>query len=487
MLKQKALTATLWSGADMLLRQFLRFGVSVVLARLLSPGQFGTVAMLALFTGLAAAFVDSGFSSALIQRQDITRRDESTVFWFNLGVAALVGAALWASGPLIAGFYNNPLLTPLAAAFGVNLAISALGSVQNALLIKRLDFRTGFKIGIVSVVGSSVIAIAMAAKGFGVWALVAQVLSTTALSTIMVWVWSPWRPEFAFSAASLRRLFAYGGYILAAGLLNQVCTQLNTLVIGKLYSAPALGQYSRADTTQQVPMGMVTGLVMRVGFATFAAAAADVERLRRGFRQMLSSVVLVNTPVMLGIAATAKPLVLVVFGEKWRPAIALLQVLCLGGLLAPFSLINLELLMALGRSKELLRLRIVQQTLTVALLLATAPFGIVAIAWSQVALGICQLFLNGYLTGVHLKYNVFQQVMDNLPTLSIAVVMAAGVVLLGRYLNHPTALNLGIQVATGGAVFVALCAAFRVPAFLEAAQNALGALGGLRRRPEPVE
>ena len=248
-LKTKALSATLWSGADILMRQGLQFGISIALARLLSPEEFGTIALLYLFTGIASAFVDSGFSSALIQRQDITHTDESTVFWFNLAIGALVAISLWAAAPLIARFFVLPVLLPLTGLLALNIFLSALGSIHGTLLTKHLNFRVQMKIGAFSSLISGAIAITMAYYGYGVWALAAQTLAATILTTLLLWCLSPWRPALVFSKRSVRELFGFGGYMLASGLLDIIYNRAYTLLIGHFFGVKKLGFYNRADGT----------------------------------------------------------------------------------------------------------------------------------------------------------------------------------------------------------------------------------------------
>ena len=482
------MSATIWSGADVLLRQVLRFGVAVAMARLLSPAEFGTVAMLNLFVGVASTFVDSGFSSALIQSQNTTRRDESTVFWFNIAAAALVGLLFWSSGPSIAKFYHNPILAPLSGVFALNILVGAFGSVQYSLLSKQLNFRTPLIIGIATLIGSSTIAIILAMRGFGVWALAGQTLATTTIATVMVWILSPWRPELAFSFASFRRLFAYGGFLLGAGLINTVCSRLSSLIIGRLYSAQALGQYTRADTTQQLPTGILTGIIGRVSFPIFAAAAQDPAKLKRGFREILQGLLLVNAPAMFGLFGTAKVLVLVVFGEKWRPAIPILKILCLGGIFWPFHVLNVNVLSAQGHSKEFFRREVVTHFISVVILLISAPFGVIAIAWSQVIFSMIQVFVNGYYTGIHLNYKPMRQLIDTLPMILIAAAMGGCVSWIGLRLGQPTLLNLFALIVSGITIYVALCGLFRIPAFLRAIGMAQEALRfrGRSRLPTPT-
>lgn len=463
-IKSRAISATLWSGADIFLRQSLQFVVSIALARLLRPEEFGTIALLYLFTGIASAFVDSGFSLALIQRQDITHTDESTVFWFNLAMGALVALALWATAPLIARFYALPVLVPLTMLMALNIFISALGSIHGTLLTKRLDFRTQMKVGAIATAISGVVAIYMAARGFGVWAIAAQAFVATCVTTALLWFFNRWRPAPVFSQTSARRLFRFGGYMLASNLIDTVYSRVNTLLIGKFYGVRDLGFYTRADSTQQLLVGALTGILGRVAFPIFSAAADDKAQLRRGLQLALRAIMLLNVPMMLGLAAVAEPLVLTLFGQQWLPAVPIMQVLCLGGVLWPLHVINLNVLMAQGYSDLLFRLEVAKKILGVGLLAVGTYFGVMGIAWSQVVFGILAFAINAHYTKRHLDYGTVAQIRDFLPTIAIAAPMALVVHWVSAHLSSTPALELTILTALCASIFLILALAFRLTA-----------------------
>jgi O-antigen/teichoic acid export membrane protein len=471
-LKQKAISATLWSGADIFLRQGLQFIISIVLARLLTPEEFGTIALLYLFVGLASAFVDSGFSAALIQRQDISHSDESTVFWFNLGMGAAMAVVLWLLAPWIAGYFDQPVLVPLAYVLALNLFISALGAIQGTLLNKQLDFKTPMKIGAVATASSGAIGILMAWLGYGVWALAAQTLAATALTTTLLWRLHKWRPMFIFSPASARRLFGFGGYLFIAGLMDAAYNRIYTLLIGKLYGVRDLGFYNRADGTKQLPVGVLTGILSRVAFPILSAASEDKEKLRRGVQHALRGMMLINMPMMLGLMAAAEPAVYVLFGHQWLPAVPILQVLCLAGIFWPLHVINLNVLTAQGHSRLFFRLEVIKKFIGVSFLLVGAAFGVMGIAWSQVIFGLLAFAINAHYTQVYLGYGAWQQTADFLPALALAAVMAALVYLLPVIMQMQQALLLLAQIAIGTAFFVAGCHVFKLSAYREAVDMA---------------
>lgn len=411
---------------DMLLRHGLHFAISIVLARLLSPDDFGTIALLYMFTGIASIFLEGGFSSALIQRQDITHIDESTVFWLNLSIGTLFAIGLWSIASPLATFYGRSELEPLAGLMALNILVSTIGSIHSTLLTKKLDFRTQMKTSSISSVLSGGVAITMAWQGAGLWALAAHAFTATLITTILLWWINPWRPLLKFSMASVHKLFLVGGYLLASGLLGVLVDRMHTLIIGKFYGVRELGYYNRADGTKQLPLGLLTGIISRVALPIFSAAADDKEQLRRGVKQSVQMAMLINIPIMFGLFAVSKPLVLVLFGESWRPAVPILQVLCLAGIFWPLHILNLNALIAQGHSSLFFRLEIGKRILGIALLIAGAYNGVMGIAWSQVVFGVVAFFINAYYTKRYLNYGAFDQIMDFLPAFVLALFCFGG-------------------------------------------------------------
>jgi teichuronic acid exporter len=456
MLRRSALDATLWSAAELSLRQGLQFCISIALARLLSPEEFGVVALLSLFTALASTFVEGGLSTALIQRQDITHDDESTVFWFNLGVGVLAALALWAGGTAIAGFYALPLLAPLAALMGVNVFLGSLGVIHGTLLAKRLNFRALLKVGLVATVSSGAVAIFLAWKGFGVWALAAQALVMTGFTSLLLWLFSGWRPRLAFSVTSARRLFGFGGYMLVANLVDTGYNRAYTLLLGRFYGIREVGFYNQADTTKQMPAGLLVGVLSRVAFPMFSSVAHDNVRLRRGTQLAVRSLMLLNVPMMLGLAAVAEPFVLAAFGPKWLPAAPILQVLCLAGIFWPLHVINLNVLMAQGHSRLILRIEVAKKLLGICLLVAGTAYGILGIAWSQVVFAAVAFLINARYTGRFLGYGVFAQSRDFMSVVAVAVPMTLVVFGASAYWQPRPIVELLTLVAAGSLLFFSI-------------------------------
>jgi teichuronic acid exporter len=475
MLKQKARTAILWAGGDVMVRQGIQTFVAIALARLLTPEIFGTVALLSIFVALAELFVDSGFSSALIRKQDVTHADESTVFWFNLAIGVAVALILLAIGPWIAWFYSLPILTPLAAVMALNIVLSALGSLQGALLNKKLDFRSRMRINVAATVASSVTAVSLAWGGFGVWSLAAQAVSATAVSTGLLWILSPWRPGWIFSLGSAKELFGFGGYLLLSGVVAVVYDHGYSLLIGKFYGTRDLGFFGRAGNVQQIPAGLLAGIISRVTYPLLSAASGDKVQMMRAVRMAVRSAMLVNVPMMLGLFAVARPLVPILLGSQWTPIVPLLQVLCLYGIFWPLHVINLDALLAQGHSRLFLRLTLMKNMGGAVFLLTGSYFGLLGLAWAQVLYGVIAFFINAYYTGKILGYGALDQLQDMLPVTLVSVFMAGVVLYAGSQWPTESPLKLISMVAVGAGVFFLVAFAVKLVAMHEALKILRGA------------
>jgi len=456
-LHQKTTSAAKWSALDMFMRQGVQVAVTVVLARILTPEDFGVIAMLALFIGVAGIFIDSGFSSALIQRQKITHTDESTVFFFNLVMGAVAALLLCAAAPWIATFFKQPVLQYLTYAMAFNLFIGAFGSIHTTLLNKELNFRTTAKVGVASSVSAGAVAIYMASQGFGVWSLAANSVMSGIITVLLLWLWHPWRPAWTFSLASLRSFFRFGGYTMAATLTDVFSTNLYSILIGKMYSARDVGFYDRAHHTQQLPITLMMGIINRVAFSSFATVAEDKARLVRGLRQAQAISMFVNIPVLAGIIILAEPLVLTLFGEQWLSIVPILQVLGLGGLLWPLHVLNLNILMAQGRSDLFFKITIFKKMFAISLTVAASFYGVMAIAWTQVVISILAYFVNTHYTKALLGYGGLKQLRDLAVNFVSVLPMVGAVYLMMDTMQTLPLIELGLAGIVGGGVYLLTC------------------------------
>jgi teichuronic acid exporter len=464
-MRHKALSATIWTGIDTFSRQGLGFVISIILARLLTPKEFGIIGLLALFTGIASVFIESGFTSALIQKRETSPAATSTVFFFNISLALIMALLLCLGARWFAVFYQMPILEPLSYVMALNMFISAFGNVQRTLMTIELDFRTPTRINIIATIVSGVLGIYLALRGCGVWSLAWQAVLSTFINNMLTWYYRPWRPILTFETQRLRELFGFGGFMMLSGLLDVFYNRLNTLLIGKFYSATDLGFYTRADRTQQLPGNIIGTLVGRIAFPLFAAANHDKELLRQGLKKSVIILMMVNLPIMLGICAVSRNLVLTLFGLKWESCIPYLQVLCLGGIFWPLHVLNLSALKAQGHSKLFFRLEVVKKIIGFTALAVSCPIGVLAMAWSQVFLGAVGFIINAYYSGVVLGYPVWRQMSDLIPYLLLSCFMAICVWLVGLSQTMPASLLFIVQVAVGCAVYVGLGILFKFSGF----------------------
>lgn len=467
-MKRQALYASLWSGSDILLRQGLQFATTLVLARILAPADFGLVAMLALVLGIANILVDGGLSAALIQRQDVDRVDESTVFWWNLAAGIVATVSLAAFAPLIAGFFEEPKLTPVARAMAPAIFFTALASIHISLLTKKLVFKTLARAGAIAALASGVVAVLLAVLGLGVMALAVQAVVMSALMSALLWMTNSWRPLARFRFASLRSLFGFGGYHLGSTLMEVMYARLYTVLVGRLFGARDLGYYATADNTRQLPGNFLVALVGRVLFPMFSAAADDHKMLRRGLQFAIRITILLNAPLMLGLAVLSTPVVSLLFGERWHPVAPLLSILCLANVLFPLHAVNLHALMAQGHAKSMFKLEMLKKLLGIILIGVGAFFGMAGIAWSQVVYSVLALLLNTYYSRKLLDYGGLAQLRDTLPAIACATVMAVAVALILKSWSPAPFTAVAVLVPVGGLIYLGMVAVFRLKAFDDA-------------------
>jgi teichuronic acid exporter len=471
-LKSKTVHALVWSFIESVGLQGVRFVIGIVLARLLFPEQFGLIAMLSFFIALAQCFTDSGFGDALIQKPEITQTDVCSIFYFNILVGLAAAGLLCLVAPLIADFYNQPILTPLTRALSLTIVINSFGLIQSTILTKDINFKAQTKVSLIASVPAGIIGVTLAATGFGVWSLVVHQVSNTFFRTVLLWLLNDWRPAMIFSLKALRKMFGFGSRLLASGIINQIFENIYQLTIGKLFSAADLGFFTRADTIQGLPSHTLSSMVGRVTFPVFSTIQDDPARLKRGMKKALTTLVLVNFAVMIGLAVTARPLVLVLLTEKWAQSIPYLQLLSFLGLLYPLHVINLNLLQALGQSRLFLRLEIIKKALVVVNIAITWRWGISAMIYGMIAYSIVCYYLNSYYTARLIGYSIQEQLRDLFPYLVMATLMGMAVYMaqLLPFPNHWSMLL--VQITIGIVVYCSLCRLFRLAAFMEIWQGA---------------
>lgn len=431
-LKDKSINAFLWVLVDKLGSSTSNFLVSVVLARLLTPDDFGLLAMVMIFFELSTTFIHSGFSFALIREEEISEIDKSTTFVFQLVVAVFLYGVLFFTAPLISRFFDQVLLVAIIRIMGLNLIINSIGVIQQAVLTQQINFKRQTIIRFFAVIISGAIAIAMAIYGWGVWALVAKLVINELLSTILLWLASPWKMSFRFSWASFHKLFGFGSRLLAESLIDKFFRHIVQVLIGKFFSAASLGFYTQANNFCNMAANNFQQTIQKVTYPVLAKLKDDIPKLKEGYRQiiMLSSFVIV--PVMILMGVLAEPLLVAMVGEKWRPSVPFLQLLCMAGITYHFSSINLNVLLVLGRVDLGLKLEVVKKVVTGIAIVIGIQFGIFGLVISQVVAFYLAVLINSYYTNIFLSYPLTQQLKDVSPTLLFGGITGAAVYGLQR-------------------------------------------------------
>jgi teichuronic acid exporter len=422
-LRAKTTRGLLWSSVDRFSNQGMQFVFSIILARILQPKDYGVIAMLLIFTAIAGTFVDSGFSSALIRKPDLKEKDLSTAFYFNIVVGMVCYFLLFLISPYVADFYNEPILSPILKVVGLPVFFNSLTVVQRAQFTRKVDFKTQAKISLLSTVLSGIIGVIMAYKGFGVWALAGQNVSSSIIGSFLLWYYSKWRPQTGFNKDSFQYLFGYGSKLLASGLLDTTYNNIYPMVIGKFFSATQLGFFSRAQTFAALPSSNITNILQRVTFPVLSMIQNDEEGLRRNYRKILRTSAFIIFPMMMGLCALASPLINVVLTSKWNGCVLYLQIICLAMMWYPIHAINLNLLQVKGRSDLFLRLEIIKKIVGVSIMCVTIPLGITSMCIGLVVSSLIALVINTYYTGKLINVGYIRQMRDLFSVFINSIVM----------------------------------------------------------------
>lgn len=433
------------------------------MARILTPADYGLVGMLSIFIAVSQSLIDSGFSQALIRKLDRSEIDNSTVFYFNIGVGIILYFILFLTAPLIAEFYNEPQLIPITRVIGLSLVFNSLAVVQRALLTINLDFKTQAKASFVGAILSGAIGITMAYTGFGVWAIVLQQISNLTTVTILLWVLSRWKPIWTFSWKSFRELFGFGSKLLASGLLNTVFNNIYLIVIGKFFKASELGYYTRAQQFTDFASTNITGIFQRVTYPVLCTIQEDDDRLTYVYRRLLRISAFIIFPLMMGLAAVAKPMVTSFLTEKWLSTAVLIQILCFSQMWYPVHAINLNLLQVKGRSDLFLRLEIIKKIFCIVTLCVSLPFGLKAMCWSMIGNSIFSLIINTHYTGKLIHLGFIKQLKDLIPTLLLSLTVGGIVYLTVTVIPLNSWLSLILGIIEGILLYITFSKILRFP------------------------
>lgn len=443
----------IWRFAERCGAQLVTFVVSIVLARILMPEDYGTVALVTVFTTIMQVFVDSGLSTALIQKKDADDLDFSSVFYFNFAVCIILYLIMFYAAPVIASFYEMPELVSIVRVISLTIVISGVKGVQQSYVSRNMLFKRFFYATIGGTIFSAFLGIAMAYLGFGVWAIVAQQLSNTAIDTLILWITVKWRPKLMFSWERLKGLLGFGWKMLASGLLDTVYNNLRNLLIGKIYSSSDLAFYNQGDKFPKLIVTNINTSIDSVLLPAMSNEQDNREKVKNMTRRSIMVSCYIMAPLMIGLACCATSVVTLILTQKWLPCVFYLQIFCVTYMFYPIHTANLNAIKAMGRSNLFLKLEVWKKVIGMFLLLSTMFISVEAMAYSLLISTLASMIINSWPNKKLLSYSFLEQMKDILPSILLAVCMGVVVYLIG-FLPAPTLPLLIIQVICGGAIYL---------------------------------
>lgn len=456
-LKKETAKGVLWSGIEKFASGGVLFLANIVLARILTPNDFGLLAVIAVFVQISQTFIDSGFSNALIQKKNRSQTDYSTVFIFNIAISISLYSILFFCAPLIAHFFDNNKLTSLTRIIGLNLIIGALMSVHKTRLTVELRFKFQSMITLIASIISAAIAIWMAYNGFGVWSLVILTITNTSIQVTLIYLFFKWHPSLLFSKESFKQLFSYSSKLLGASLIHLLYRNIYPIIIGKKFTPIQLGYFNRADTfAQYVPM-TIGNVISRVAFPIFSRIQDNNDRLRKAYSKYIVFSSLIIFPFMIGLIVMAKPLTLLILTDKWLPMVPMLQILCIDWMTDHICSINLNVLFVKGRSDLAFKLELIKKTLALGIFFISLNWGIIGVCWGRVVYAIFAVYLNSYYTNKLIGISLMCQIKDILLPLVQASVMGIMIVCLQLiYSNMNELINMGLNLLIGIITYIVI-------------------------------
>lgn len=482
-LKEKTVRGVGWSTADAVLGSGVTFLVGIVLARLLSPEEYGLIGIVTIFTTIMLNIIDSGFSNSLIRKQLVTDKDYSTLFFFNLAVSILMYVLLFLGAPLIAHFFERPQLVSLVRVMGLLLILQALSIVQNTNLSKRIDFKTKTEASLTSAIISGVVGIAMAFAGFGVWSLVGQQLSRQFFYSLCLWVFNRWWPKLEFSIESLKYMWGFGWKLLLSGIIDKIWGELKKVIVSKFYSPAMLGQYSKAGEYATIFSSNLTSIVQRVSYPALSELQDDKQRMVSGYRRVIKTTMFVTSICMFSLGAVSEPLIYCLIGPQWHIAATFLPLICIYRSIYPLQAINLNMLQIQGRTDIFLYLEIIKKIVLLIPLFIGAFINIYWMLVASIGTSIICFFLNSYFTGRKLGYSSWMQLKDVAPSYGVATIVALSVYFL-KYLPLSFWLILPMQILLGAGVSFLVCEKTKLPEYIEVKGIAVQYLSKLKSSKE---
>jgi len=460
-IKPKIISALFWKLMERGGTQGIQFVVQIILARLLLPEDYGTIAIIIVFINLANIFVNSGFSTGLIQKKDADETDFSSVFYLSFFIAVLLYVVLFFTAPIIAGFYEDPLLVPVLRVLSVMILVGAYNSIQGTIVSKKLQFKNFFICSLLSGIISGSAGIAMAYLNFGVWALVVQQLLNQTIFTIIMFFIVKWKPKLIYSTARVKKLFSYSWKLLVSNIIDTLNSDLSSLIIGKISNPAMLGFFNRGQHFPSLIVKNVNGSIQAVMLPALSSQQDDIKKVKNMVRRSITTSSFLVFPMLVGLAVIAKPLVLVVLTEKWLDAVPFLQIFCFVYAFWPIHTANLQAINALGRSDIFLKLEVIKKILGLTILFFSVRYGVYAIALGSAVDGIVSLFINTYPNRKLLNYSIKEQVLDILPSALISLLM--GVIVYSiSFLNLSVWPTLILQILSGAVIYIGIAYLFKI-------------------------
>jgi teichuronic acid exporter len=460
-LRKEAIVGVTWTYFQQFGSQLISFGVSIVLARLIIPEEFGLIGMIAIFMGLGTALFQGGLTSSLIRTKELTEDDYSTVFFFNLVGSFVIYGLLFLAAPWISEFYKQPTLVNITRVYGLTYILSAFGTVQNTILTKELKFKKQAIISLPALIISSSVGLTLAYCNYGVWSLVASALVNTLVISCLLWITSDWYPKRVFSKEKFQQHFHYGYKLTLSSMLDIIFTNIYQIIIGRYYSPAQVGYYTRANSLMMLPVGNVSGALNRVIFPLFSKVQDDIPRFRNAYKQIMQMVLFIITPIIVLMALLAKPLIILLFTDKWIAVVPIFQIICFTGILLPIHKYNLLVLQVKGRSDLFLKLEVIKKIALSVILIISFFYGFYALLWGQLLFSIVALLINTHYAGRMLEYTMMQQLKDIAPVFAFAIVMGAVTYFVANALrdfNNIT--QLLVAGLSGGLTYLVVAYAF---------------------------
>ena len=464
-LKRKVISGLFWRYMERTLAQGIQLLVTIVLARILMPEEYGTVALISVLINIALVFVQNGFGNALIQKANADSTDFSTAFYFSLGLSLIIYLILYVTAPYVSAFYRNSELTPLIRGLSVSIIIASMGTVQQAYVSRTMQFRKFFFSTLTGTIVSAFTGIGAALMGLGAWALIIQQLTNQSIDTLILWFTSGWRPTKEFSAKSLRHIFTYGWKLLVSGLIDTVYSNLYTLIIGKKFSAGDVGYYEKGRQFPALIIMNVNATIQSVLFPALSSQQSDRARTKAMTRRAIKTSTFVIFPCMAGLSVIARPLVVLVLTEKWLPAVSYLRFFCLIYAIWPVHTANLQAINALGRSDIFLKLEIIKKTLGITVLFITIPMGLRAMMIGSCIVCYIGMILNASPNIKLLNYSLVELARDLMPSALLSAFMSAVILCTGSFIGNDL-IKLLVQTLLGVCVYAGTAALIRAESFI---------------------